>query len=336
MFPRRTVVILVASLLYAMPCLAQYVITDLGEFIPTDVNRDGQVIGTSAGRPARYADGVIVPMQDLGAGGKPLHWSQDDPRVSVGYVSLRSGVPVAAQWDASGALTLLYTRDQAFSSLANAQNSRGATGGSAGRFDHTINTSVSSAARWDAPTTVAVLDTVDGSWSQAVGIDAKSRVWGTDGAHPVVWDVHGTKTILKGQEQWRWISLAAVNAYGRAVGGGWQLTTDVFVPLQVTLSQGFTALPSLPGVQCHPVAINRAGVSIGNCYTPATGTHVPVQWAHGAMTPLPITVPAGVQSFVVTGMNDHGVLVGQGFVVSSQSSHTEGFLLVPQATVAQR
>jgi hypothetical protein len=66
---------------YAQP---QYTVTDLGEFAPSDVNEDGEVIGRVGGRPAKYKDSVVSLMQDRGRGGKPSRWSDATPGVSVG------------------------------------------------------------------------------------------------------------------------------------------------------------------------------------------------------------------------------------------------------------
>ena len=130
-----------------------------------------------------WKDGVIMPMQRLGFGGKPVRWSEAGQGISVGYVTNPSspvGAPVAAQRDASGAMTLLYTRDQLHGSLANAQNANGVTSGLGRRMDSIFGAPVSSAFRWDDPHSLTILDTQDGQWSESAGIDGEGNVWGWD------------------------------------------------------------------------------------------------------------------------------------------------------------
>jgi hypothetical protein len=336
-WPSRITMIILYFLVYTaiqVCAQSQYTVRDLGEFAPSDVNEAGEVIGRVGGKPAKYKDGVVTLMQDLGYGGKPQRWSDATPGVSVGYVGHATGALVAAQWDASGALTLLYTRDQLHGSLANGQNAAGVTSGFGGRFDSIYGGPVSSAFRWDDPQHLTILDTVDGSWSESIGIDGEGNVWGLDkDYHSVVWDKHGVKSVLQGNPG-RWPNLIAVNRAGVAVGFATSLTSYEVYPVQATIAKGFSFLPILSaGAQCQPIDVNNPGASIGSCYMP-DGSTVPVQWEGGSVRRLPIAIPSGVRNLTLTGMNDQGMVTALGFIQETGPdgfpiSRTRGFLFSP-------
>jgi len=319
---------------YAQP---QYTVTYLGEFAPSDVNEDGEVIGRVGGRPAKYKDSVVSLMQDLGRGGKPSRWSDATPGVSVGSVTFPTstgGVEAAAQWDASGALTLFYTRDQLHGSIANGQNVQGVTSGFGGRMDNIYGGPVSSAFRWDTPQSLTILDTQDGQWSESIGIDGQGNVWGLDKNYDsVVWDKSGRKSVLQGNTG-RWTNLIAVNRTGLAVGFSTRTTSYEVYPVQATIAKGFSVLPILSaGAQCQPIDVNNAGASIGSCWMP-DGSSVPVLWEGGTIRSLPIKVPTDVRNLTLTGMNDQGVLTGLGFTLETRldglpMSRIKGFLFSP-------
>jgi hypothetical protein len=269
---------------YAQP---QYTVTDLGEFVPSDVNKDGEVIGRVGGRPAKYKDGVVSLMQDLGRGGKPSRWSDATLGVSVGSVTFPTstgGVEAAAQWDASGALTLLYTRDQLHGSIANGQNVQRVTSGFGGRMDAIYGGPVSSAFRWDTPQSLTILDTQDGQWSQSSGIDGQGNIWGTDGTNPVYWNAQGVKSIIPGKSG---LSTYPVIVSHSGVAVGVSAVRDpssniVGTPVRATIAQGFSAMPMLSNANsCEPADVNNAGISIGNCWMNLGGSPVPVLWEGG-------------------------------------------------------
>jgi len=183
---------------YAQP---RYTVTALGEFVTADVNDDHQVIGRVGGRPAMWKDGAIMLMQDLGTyGGVPLRWSEASPAVSVGYISYPStGYQGAAQWDASGALRVL-AQNSSHGSVAYAQNAAGVAAGVHGRLDAIYGAPVQSAARWDNPRLLTILDMRDGQWSSGEGIDGEGNVWGIDEQNQtVIWDKRGRKRVIPGQ-----------------------------------------------------------------------------------------------------------------------------------------
>jgi len=301
---------------------------------PSDVNDDGVVLGVSAGKPIMYKDGVLMPMQDLGYGGRPTHWSEAKGLVAVGHVFLSTGVSAAAQWDASGALTLLYTRDQANGSVANGQNTHGVTSGFGGRFDAAAGKPLSSAMRWANPQAVAFLNVTDGQWSESTGIDTQGRVYGIDeSSQAVVWKPDGSKTVIKGAPG-QWTSLVAVTTTGVAVGSSTAKLANgelVSYPIKATLAHGFIVLPVLStGAQCSPVDINKALEIVGMCFLP-DGSNVPVLWSNGRIRRLPIEAPAGSRTLVLTGMNDDGELVGSVRVDSGFQVLTYGLLFTPQS-----
>jgi hypothetical protein len=316
----------------------QYTVTGLGEFSPSDVNEIGQVIGQAAGRPAMWKDGVIMPMQHLGSTARPLRWSDATPGVSVGSVTIPTGgIQAAAQWDASGALTLLYTRDQLHGSIANGQNTSGVTSGFGGRMDNIYGGPVSSAFRWDTPQSLTILDTQDGQWSESIGIDGQGNVWGLDQNYDsVVWDTSGRKSVILGNPG-RWTNIIAVNSHGVGVGHSTRVLADGTqepFPVRATIAQGFSLLPVLSeGAQCLPIDINNAGAIIGSCLMPDDST-VPVMWEGGTIRRLSLDGPEDVRNFTLRGMSDHGALVGAGFVLENgpdgyPSTRTRGFLFSP-------
>jgi hypothetical protein len=320
----------------------QYAVTDLGEFVPEDVNDHHQVIGRVGGRPAIWKDGAIMVMQDLGAGGHPRRWSESIPGISVGSITYPStGYEGAAQWDASGALTIL-AQNASHGSVAFGQNGAGVTAGVHGRPDAIYGAPVQSAARWDDPSSLTVLDTRDGQWSYSAGIDREGNVWGGDEQNQtVIWDTHGNKLVIPGNPG-RWTSFVSVSEPG--VGTGLSTNSPrpgVFVstPVQATLEQGFSVLPQLDGGSCAPVDVNRAGTILGNCWMADTATYLPVRWQKGTISVLPLEVPEGIRNFTVVGLSDAGLLVGRGSVTVQgpygPESRTRGYLLTPIARVAQ-
>jgi hypothetical protein len=315
-----------------------YTVIDLGEFSPSDVNEVGQVIGLAAGRPAMWKDGVIMPMQDLGSTARPLRWSDATPGVSVGSVTIPTGgIQAAAQWDASGALTLLYTRDQLHGSIANGQNASGVTSGFGGRMDNIYGGPVSSAFRWDTPQSLTILDTQDGQWSESAGIDGVGNVWGLDGQHPVYWDTRGVKHVLPGKSGLGTYPTVVSN-HGIAVGVSAVRDSNnniVPVPMQATIAEGFSPMEMVVNAEsCEPRDVNNAGISVGNCWMTLGSPPIPVLWERGAIRRLNLEIPDGVRNFTLTGTSDHGALVGAGFVLEDGPygypiARTRGLLFSP-------
>jgi hypothetical protein len=255
----------------------------------------------------------------------------------VTFPTSTGGVEAAAQWDASGALTLLYTRDQLHGSIANGQNVRGVTSGFGGRMDAIYGGPVSSAFRWDTPQSLTILDTQDGQWSESIGIDGQGNVWGLDQNYDsVVWNTSGRKSFILGNPG-RWTNIIAVNSYSVGVGHSTRVSSDGTqepFPVRATIAQGFSLLPVLSeGAQCFPIDINNAGAIIGSCLMP-DGSTVPVMWEGGTIRRLSLDVPKDVRSFTLRGMNDQGVLVGAGFILEtwpdgSFRTRAKGFLFSP-------
>jgi hypothetical protein len=309
----------------------QYTTTDLGELVTADVNDAAHVLGQFRGRPAVWKDGTVMVMQALGNNrGQPRRWSEPGNGVSVGSIFYPStGYQGAAQWDASGVLTVL-AQNPAHGSIAVAQNAAGVTVGVHGRFDAAYGGPVQSAARWDTPQTLTILDTRDGQWSNGVGVDGQGNVWGYDEQYQTVyWDRQGVKRLIPGQPG-LWTGFDAVSESGIAIGtASNRLPTGEFEtkPIQATLAQGFSVLPQLDGTSCQPIDINRSGTILGTCYMAATNTYIPVLWEHGAITRLALSVPSDVEGFHVTGLSDSGLLVGHGFTrVGDPGGPPQGFL----------
>lgn len=334
-------ILLCAGSVAAQP---RYVTTPLGEFQPTDVSNAGDVLGRGAGSPAVWRAGAVVPLQHLGRGGTPVRWSDGHTGLAVGAVgnpSSPTGGFLAAQWDLSGALTLLYTQHSAHGSLATARNAQGQVSGHGGRMDATQGVPLSSAMRWDTPASVAVMNTQDGQWSESVGIDGQGHVWGLDEQNQtVVWTPTGEKLVIPGNPG-RWPVLSAVNRHGLAVGQVTRLDdASATLPVRVTL-QGFTPMPTEAGASCQPRDVNRLGDSVGNCWVTATNSNVPVLWQANRMLPLALDVPPEVQHLTLVAMNDPGALVGFGVVTEAQPSgppitRTRGFLFIPDAPLMAR
>lgn len=312
-----------------------YDAADLGAFVPNDVNDQVQMLGRIGTVPHIFKDGAVIPMQHLGAGGKANRWSGVNG-LSVGSVTIpNSSIQAAAQWDLSGALVLLYTRDQSHGSVANAQNKKGFTSGFGGRPDPTQGV-VSSAMRWTNAQTLTVLDTANGDWSESIGIDDAGNEWGIDeNGQSVVWDINGAQKLVPNNPG-RFPNLFAVNKKGIAVGNITRLDSFDILPVEVTLKKGFVVLPILEtGAQCQAMDRSDLDVTIGQCIR-TSGEMVPVKWQRGKIYPLQVNLPAGFSNLQLTGMNNVGHLTARaGTRLPSGAVETHGFLLVPQQ-VAKR
>jgi hypothetical protein len=277
-------------------------------------------------------------MQDLGYGGSSYRWSDATPGVSVGSVTIpTNGIQAAAQWDASGALTLLYTRDQLHGSIANGQNVQGVTSGFGGRMDAIYGGPVSSAFRWDTPESLTILDTQDGQWSESSGLDGQGNVWGWDGTNPVYWNAQGVKSIIPGKSG---LSTYPVMVSHSGIAVGVSAVRDpnyniVGTPVQATIAQGFSAMQILSNADsCEPVDVDNTGISIGNCWMNLGGSPIPVVWDGRTIRRLNLEIPDGVRHFTLRGMNDQEALVGAGFTIEERTggpsiARTRGLLFSP-------
>jgi hypothetical protein len=322
---RQTILTLMIGLSLAGTGLTQprYHVTGLGTMTTTDVNDASQVLGRVGSRPVMWMGGAITPMQDLGFyGGNPLRWGEAGH--AVGYISYPdTGFGGAAQWDASGTLTIL-AQNPLHGSWALAQNAAGVTAGIHGRLDSTYpHGPVSSAARWETPDALTLLPTRDGQWSTAIGVDGAGNVWGHffDGVSAktlaVYWGPAQVRHVIPG-DLWQFTSFVAVSESGLGVGQtnvGTPPLVNIYAPVQATIAEGFSLLPELEGGDCSPVDVNRDGMIIGSCYMAATDTDTPVAWQDGTVHTLPLPVPPEVQNFRVTGLSNSGLIVGYGLVV---------------------
>jgi len=315
-----------------------YTVTDLGTLSSSnsakvaEINKSGQIVGTSANHAFLWSNGVMTDLGTLGGGVSMAH-AINDQGVVVGEASTASGEMHAFVWQ-NGVMKDLGVAGE--TSAAHGINSKGDTVGVA--YAKNVR---GGAVLWSGGQRQFIGDLgLSGSGSTAIAINDKGQIAGVSSGfatnqgvvRAVVWlnGVINDLGALGGLHS----TANAIDAQAMVVG--WAEVADNSTAAFQWQNGKMSQLESLPGSVTsagngtQATAVNDSGVVVGSCVTSTGETHA-VIWNNGKITDLNnlITQGTGVTLTRATGINRSGQVV-----VEQQTNldgpTTRAFLLTPQ------
>lgn len=316
---------------------ASYAVTDLGTLSGSnsakaaDINRVGQIVGTSANHAFLWSNGVMTDLGTLG-GGVSMAYSINDSGVVVGEASTASGEMHAFVWQ-NGVMKDLGVAGE--TSAARGINSKGDIVG----VSYAKNVR-GGAVLWSGGQRQSLGDLgPSGSGSTAVSINDKGQIAGVSSGfatnqgviRAVVW-LNGTISDL-GALGGLHSTANSINAQALVVG--WAEVTDNSTAAFQWQNGKMSQLASLPGSVTsagngtQATAVSDSGLIVGSCVTSTGETHA-VIWSNGKITDLNSLIPqTGLTLTRATGINRSGQIV-----VEQQTNldgpATRAFLLTPK------
>jgi probable HAF family extracellular repeat protein len=314
-----------------------YTVTDLGTLSGSnsakvsDINKSGQIVGTSANHAFLWSNGVMTDLGTLG-GSVSMAYSINDSGAVVGQASTVSGEMHAFVWQ-NGVMKDLGVAGE--TSAARGINSRGDIVGVA--YAKNVR---GGAVLWSGAQRQSLGDLgPSGSGSTAISINDKGQIAGVSSGfatnqgvvRAVVW-LNGAISDLG--------ALGGLHSTANALSAqalvvGWAEVADnstaAFQWQNGTMSQ----LPSLPGSVTssgngtQAIAVSDSGVIVGACVTSSGATHA-VIWSNGTITDLNTLIPqTGITLTRATGINRSGQIVVEQ-QADLDGAATRAFLLTPK------
>jgi len=338
-FCKQIVSLAVLSGAFAGVAAAQssYTVTDVGTLSGSnsakvaDINRSGQIVGTSANHAFLWSNGVMTDLGTLG-GSVSMAYSINDSGAVAGEASTASGEMHAFVWQ-NGVMKDLGVAGE--TSAARGINSKGDIVGVA--YAKNVR---GGAVLWSGGQRQSLGDLgPSGSGSTAISINDKGQIAGVSSGfatnqgvvRAVVW-LNGAISDL-GTLGGPHSTANAVNAQTLVVG--WAEVVDNSTVAFQWQNGKMSQLASLPGSVTstgngtQATAVNDTGVIVGSCVTSTGETHA-VIWSNGKITDLNSLIPQ--TSLVLTratGINRSGQIV-----VEQQGNldgpTTRAFLLTPK------
>lgn len=313
-----------------------YTVTDLGVLSGanstkvSDINKSGQIVGTSASHAFLWSNGVMTDLGTLG-GSVSMAYSINDSGVVVGQASTASGEMHAFVWQ-SGVMKDLGVAGE--TSAARGINSRGDIVGVA--YAKNVR---GGAVLWSGGQRQSLGDLgPSGSGSTAISINDKGQIAGVSSGfatnqgvvRAVVW-LNGVISDL-GALGGLHSTANAINAQALVVG--WAEVTDnsaaAFQWQNGKMSQLASLVGSVtsPGNGTQAIAVSDLGVIVGSCVNSTGETHA-VIWNNGKITDLNALIPQpGITLTRAKGINRSGQIVAEQ-QTNLDSPTTRAFLLTP-------
>jgi probable HAF family extracellular repeat protein len=316
---------------------SSYTVTDLGTLSGSssakvaDINKTGQIVGTSANHAFLWSNGVMTDLGTLG-GNVSMAYSINENGVIVGEAATGTGEMHAFAWQ-NGVMKDLGLAGE--TSAARGINSRGDIVGVA--YAKNVR---GGAVLWSGWQRQSLGDLgPSGSGSTAISINDKGQIAGVSSGfaknqgvvRAVVWQdrVISDLGALGGLHS----TANAINAQGLVVG--WAEVADNSTAAFQWQNGKMSQLASLPGSVTssgngtQATAVNDLGVIVGSCVTSAGVTHA-VIWSNGKITDLNTLIPqTGITLTRATGINRAAQIV-----VEQQTDldgpTTRAFLLTPK------
>jgi probable HAF family extracellular repeat protein len=314
-----------------------YTVTDLGTLSSSnsakvsDINKSGQIVGTSANHAFLWSNGVMTDLGTLG-GSVSMAYSINDNGVVVGEAATSSGEMHAFVWQ-NGAMKDLGVAGE--TSAARGINSKDDIVGVA--YAKNVR---GGAMLWSGGQRQPLGDLgPSGSGSTAISINDKGQIAGVSSGfsanqgvvRAVVW-LNGAISDL-GALGGLHSTANAINAQALVVG--WAEVADNSTAAFQWQNGKMSQLASLPGSVTsvgngtQATAVNDSGVIVGSCVTSTGETHA-VIWSNGKITDLNSLIPqTGLTLTRATGINRSGLIV-----VEQQSNldgpTTRAYLLTPK------
>lgn len=328
---------LYAAIAGAAMAQSTYTVTDLGTLSGsssakvTDINRTGQIVGTSANHAFLWSNGVMTDLGALG-GSVSMAYSINDNGAVVGEAATSSGEMHAFVWQ-NGVMKDLGVAGE--TSAARGINSKGDIVGVA--YAKNVR---GGAVLWSGGQRQSLGDLgQSGSGSTAISINDKGQIAGVSSGfatnqgvvRAVVW-LNGTISDL-GALGGLHSTANAIDAQALVVG--WAEVGDNSTAAFQWQNGKMSQLASLPGSVTsvgngtQATAVSDSGVIVGSCVTSTGETHA-VIWANGKISDLNNLIPqTGLTLTRATGINRSGQIV-----VEQQSNldgpTTRAFLLTPK------
>lgn len=329
-------VVLLGALSSAAAAQTSYTVTDLGTLSGaasakvSDINKSGQIVGTSANHAFLWSNGVMADLGTLG-GSVSMAYSINDNGVVVGEAATNSGEMHAFVWQ-NGVMKDLGVAGE--TSAARGINSKGDIVGVA--YSKNVR---GGAVLWSGGQRQSLGDLgPSGSGSTAISINDKGQIAGVSSGfatnqgviRAVVW-LNGVISDL-GALGGLHSTANAINAQTLAVG--WAEVANNSTAAFQWQNGKMSQLTSLPGSVAssgngtQAAAVSDAGVIVGSCVTSTGETHA-VIWSNGKITDLNNLIPqTGITLTRATGINRAGQIV-----VEQQTNldgpATRAFLLTP-------
>lgn len=314
-----------------------YSVTDLGMLSGansakvSDINKSGQIVGTSANHAFLWSNGVMTDLGTLG-GGVSMAYSINDSGVVVGEAATSSSEMHAFVWQ-NGVMKDLGVAGE--TSAARGINSKGDIVGVA--YAKNVR---GGAVLWSGGQKQSLGDLgPSGSGSTAISINDKGQIAGVSSGfatnqgvvRAVVW-INGTIRDL-GALGGLHSTANAINLQALVVG--WAEVADNSTAAFQWQNGKMSPLATLPGSVAstgngtQATAANDSGVIVGSCVTSTGETHA-VIWSNGNVADLNSLIPqTGLTLTRATGINRAGQIV-----VEQQSNldgpMTRAFLLTPK------
>ncbi len=331
-------VVLCGGFASAVAAQTNYTVTDLGTLSGAnsakvaDINKTGQLVGTSANHAFLWSNGVMTDLGTLG-GNMSLAHAINDQGMVVGEASTASGEMHAFIWQ-NGVMKDLGVAGE--TSAAQGINSKGDIVGVA--FAKNVR---GGAVLWSGGQRQFIGDLgPSGSGSRAISINDKGQIAGVSSGfaanqgvvRAVVWlnGVIGDLGTLGGPHS----TANAINAQALVVG--WAEVADNSTAAFQWQSGKMSLLASLPGgvtsagAGTQAAAVNDLGQIVGSSVTSSGDTHA-VIWNNGKIADLNTLIPPGMGFTLTraTGINRAGQIV-----VEQQADldgpTTRAFLLTPK------
>lgn len=314
-----------------------YTVTDLGTLFGSnsakvaDINKSGQIVGTSANHAFLWSNGVMTDLGTLGGGVSMAH-AINDQGVVVGEASTASSEMHAFMWQ-NGVMKDLGVAGE--TSAARGINSQGDIVGVA--YAKNVR---GGAVLWSGGQRQFIGDLgLSGSGSTAISINDKGQIAGVSSGfatnqgvvRAVVWlnGVINDLGALGGLHS----TANAINSQALVVG--WAEVADNSTAAFQWQNGKMSQLESLPGSVTsagngtQATAVNDSGVLVGSCVTSTGETHA-VIWSNGKITDLnSLIAQTGLTLTRATGINRSGQIVAEQ-QTNLDGPTTRAFLLTPK------